>query len=53
VNGKAVTETAELFELASRMMEAAPPIRGGSKPALDAAPPIREGSKQAPRDIAA
>lgn len=34
VNGKAHTETAALFEVAAAMLDAAPPIRGGSKPAL-------------------
>lgn len=33
VNGKAVVETSELFAVAQAKLDAAPPIRGGRRPA--------------------
>lgn len=33
VNGKAVCETAELFAMAQAKLDAAPPLRGGKRPA--------------------
>ena len=37
VNGKALCETAELFAFAQTKLDAAPPIRGGHRPAQQVA----------------